>query len=57
LFSLARHFIDDVLVEGATSIQTAYDAILVHDIMDKMKESAELGKRIRYEPPNARASF
>jgi len=55
--ALARHFIDEVLVEGATSVQTVYDAILVHDIMDKMKESAELGKRIRYKPPKLERLF
>lgn len=54
---LARHFIDEVLVEGVKPIQTIYDAILVHDIIEKMRESAEYGKRIRYEPPKLEDLF
>ncbi|GBC71099.1 scyllo-inositol 2-dehydrogenase (NAD(+)) [Candidatus Calditenuaceae archaeon HR02] len=49
--NLMKHFVDDVLARKRKPIQTVYDAILVHDIMEKLRFSAEEGKRLVYYPP------
>ncbi|ABW01202.1 Gfo/Idh/MocA family protein [Caldivirga maquilingensis] len=46
---IVRHFIDDVLAEGRKPEQSIYDALLVHDIIEGLRESAGSGRRIRYE--------
>ncbi|MGC9135939.1 Gfo/Idh/MocA family protein [Caldivirga sp.] len=46
---IVRHFVDEVLAEGRKPEQSIYDALLVHDIIEGLRESAESGRRIKYE--------
>jgi len=49
--NLMKHFVDEVLAKGGKPIQTPYDAVLVHDIIENLKMSGERGERIEYKPP------
>jgi predicted dehydrogenase len=50
--SLMKHFIDEVLYGGEKPIQTPYDAVVVEDMMSKLKESAVNGETISYVKPS-----
>ena len=49
---LMKHFIDEILVQKQKPLQTPYDAIIVHDIIDKLRMSAEKGEMIKYVKPS-----
>lgn len=49
---LMRHFVDEVLVQKQKPLQTSYDAIIVHDIIEKSRMSAEKGEMIQYIKPS-----
>lgn len=49
--NIHKHVIDDVLARKHAPIQTMYDAVVVIDILEKLKKSAKTGQLIEYEPP------
>lgn len=49
---LMKHFIDEVLVQKQKPLQTPYDAIVVHDIIEKLRTSAAKGETIKYVKPS-----
>jgi UDP-N-acetylglucosamine 3-dehydrogenase len=49
---LMRHFVDDVLEKKEKPLQTPYDAVVVHDMMDTLEVSAIKGERVRYTRPS-----
>jgi predicted dehydrogenase len=49
---LMRHFVDEVLYSGEKPLQTPYDAVVVEDMMSKLKESAANGEAVPYAKPS-----
>ncbi|MEM4310984.1 MAG: Gfo/Idh/MocA family oxidoreductase [Nitrososphaerales archaeon] len=47
-----KHVIDDVLAEKKKPLISAYDAVIVLDMIDKLKNCANKGKVIKYKPPS-----
>lgn len=50
--NIHRHLIDEVLAEGKEPLQTVYDAVVVMDMIEKLKSSASEGEVVKYSPPN-----
>jgi predicted dehydrogenase len=49
---LMRHFVDDVLAGGQKPLQTPHDAVIVEDLLEKLRASATSGELVKYAPPS-----
>jgi UDP-N-acetylglucosamine 3-dehydrogenase len=50
---LMKHFVDEVLAGGQKPLQTPYDAIVVEDMMEKLRTSAATGAAVKYARPSS----